>query len=222
MGRFTVIDSNILDKQGILNLLKNFIFGNSQIEIYDRDKVYNKGDKVYVIDSITGDIKVVTAIADGITGPYDSNKWNDMTLTDSIERGLDDVIVISPTEPTSRLVQMWLTPDSYSTHLIAAPIVIPDIDDEENGVNIVFINGAIPIVEDADTAELDYLEIGDIVFDWEGEGDIVIPGMTDINTDSELIVDEQEDVEVSDDAPALSHHAFIWIDTDLTDDNSVV
>ena len=218
MGRFTVIDSNIIDKQGILNLLKNFIFGNSQIEIYDQDKIYNKGDKVYVIDSATGDIKVVTAIADGITGPYNSNKWNDMTLTDSIERGLDDVIVISPSEPTSRLVQMWLTPNGYSTHLIPAPIEIPVVDDE-NSVNIVFINGAIPIVEDVNNADLDYLSIGDLVFDWEGEGEIVIPGVSDIESGSELIVDEQDDVEVSDDEPGASNVAFIWIDTDLTDDS---
>lgn len=224
MGRYSVIDNNILDKQGILNLLKNFIFGNSPVEIYDQNKTYNINDKAFIIDTTTGDIKVVTAIDNGVTGPYDPTKWDDMTLVDAIGTGLDDVVVISETEPDNKIVQIWLTPNEYSEHYITVPDpppTPPDIpgENESSVVNLLFTNKAVPIVDDADTADLNYLDAGDIVFDWEGDGDVVISGLTSVDSKEVITIDEQEDILVDDDPPTNTDHAILWVDTDLSDDN---
>ena len=224
MGRYTVIDNNIIDKQGILNIIKNFIFGTASVEIYDQNKTYNSGDKAFVIDALSGDIKVVTAIENGITGTYNPEKWNDMTLADTIGTGLDDVIVISESEPTARMAQIWLTPNEYSTHYINAPNSsvdpdVPPIDPNVRGRVMLFTNSAVPIVEDTTTANLTHLDIGDIVFDWEGENTLSIEGLTDIYNDETIIVDEQDDIVVDDDNPGSSHYSSVWFDTDLTDDS---
>ena len=222
MGRFNVIDNNVIDKQGILNILKNFIFGNASVEIYDQNKTYNTADKAFIIDATTGDIKVVTARENNVTGPYNPEKWSDMTLADTIGSGLDDIVVISAIEPTNKITQLWLTPDEYSTHYITMPDepVIPDEPDEPiSTMSLIFTNSAIPIVEDADTsAELDSLDIGDIVLDWEGEGTMVVQGLTDIESDHEMLIDEQEDISVDEDKPDKTDPHLLWVDTDITDD----
>lgn len=214
MGRFSVIDNNIIDKQGIVNLLKNFIFGNSSVEIYDQNKVYNSGDKAFVFDIATGDIKVVTATEDNVTGQYDVSKWNDMTLADTIGSGLDDVLVISDKEPTERITQIWLMPESYSTHYITAPEVP---EEESEGTALLFMGG-IPFVEDTDTADLSDLDVGGMVFDVEGVGTLTVDGLTDIKNSNDLIIDEQGDVLVHDDPPKETDKPILWMDTDLTDD----
>ena len=221
MGRYSVIDNNIIDKQGILNILKNFIFGSTNVEIYDQNKTYNSGDKAFVIDASTGDIKVVTATEDGVTGPYNPNNWNDMTLADTIGNGLDDVVVISETEPTERMTQIWLTPKEYSTHYIDVPnsSVEPDIPDNTKGSIMLFSNDSVPMVEDTNTADLNYLDIGDIVFDWEGGSTLTVDGLTNIQTINTILVDDQEDIEVNKIIPDNNDPSHVWFDIDLSDDN---
>lgn len=230
MGRFKVIDNNMLDKQGILNLLKHFIFGNHDISIYDQNKIYNAGDKSFIIDTTTGDITVVTASDDNITGPYDESKWNTITLADTVGSGADKVVVISQYRPRELITKIWLTPDEFSTHYIAMPGYKPGtepdnpddpnppiIDPNENGIILLFHEDEIPIVNDTGTADLAHLDIGELVFDIEGESIITVDGLTDIDTDVRIIVDEQGDVSVNNTKPG-EEKIVLWIDTDLSDD----
>ena len=216
MAGYNVVDSNILDKQGILNILRHFIFGDSEIELYDQGKVYNTGDIAYIIDSKTGSVKIITALTNDITGPFDNNKWDYSTLTDTINKGIEDTVVIQYHEPTRKHVQIWLTPDSYSSHYIPWPeSESPSIPDD-GMMNIIFIDNAVPMVDDVESANLDYLDIGDLIFDWEGEGEYVLE---DTDDDDVIYIDEQNDIEISDDKPEPTNPAILWIDTDLTDDS---
>lgn len=234
MGRYRVIDNNIIDRQGILNLLKNFIFGSSDVEIYDRNRKYKIGDKAFIIDTTTGDIKVVTANQNNVTGEYDPSKWVNATLSDSIG-GSDKVIVISKYRPREMITKLWLTPDEFGTHYIAMPgyqpgtepepdepggdpIIPPDPPIVDNDDGLIFISNEIPIVDDTNTAELGHLISGDIVLDIEGEGIMNIEGLTSLVNGFNLIIDEQEDVLVSPNEPINDDRIILWIDTDLSDD----
>ena len=233
MGKFSVIDNNILDKQGILNLLKQFIFGNSDIELYDQDKVYKFGDKSYIIDTLTGDINVITATSDNVTGEYDPTKWNNITLADTVGGGTDKVVVISEYRPRDRVTKLWLTPDEFSSHYIAIPGYKPGTDDPEyppidpddpsvdpntEGIILLFTTNDIPIVDDTNTADLSHIETGEIVFDIEGEGVMSVHGLTNIQGKNEFVIDEQEDIHVNANEPDTDKYAILWIDTDLSDD----
>lgn len=219
MGRFTVVDNNILDRQGILNLLKNFIFGNTTISIYDQNKVYNSGDKAFIIDASTGDIEVVTATENGVTGPYNPNKWTNMTLADTIGSGLDDVVVISPSYPTEEMTQIWLTPNEYSYHSIEVPDQpTPPEPITGSSINLLFTN-AFPITEEAEyDGNLSSLNFGDIVIDWEDGRSLDVDGLTNIDSNVVMLLDEQDDISVSPTKPDEADPSIIWIDTDLTDD----
>lgn len=227
MGRFSVIDSNILDKQGILNLLRQFIFGNSDIGIYDQDRVYKRGDKTFIIDTTTGDIQVVTAIKDNVTGPFDDSVWNNITLSDTIGSGADKVIVISKYRPRDPITRLWLTPDEFSTHYIMIPGYEPDPDDPDEpeiptddtpGIILTFDEFRIPLVDDTATADLSHLVAGDIVFDIESIGVMSVDGLTNIDEEGQIVIDEQADVGISANSANISNNSVLWIDTDLSDD----
>lgn len=231
MGKYRVIDNNILDKQGILNLLKNFIFGDSDVEIYDQNRIYNIGDKAFIIDTITGETTVVTATVNNVTGEYNPEKWTNATLANSVG-GADKVVVISEYRPVEPVTKLWLTPDEFSTHYIAIPGYKPGTEPDEpdipvdpdppvidtNGIILLFTDDGIPIVEDTGNANLSHLVSGDIVFDIEGEGVVNIEGLTSLDTDIRVIVDEQEDVSVNPNKPHEDEPIILWIDTDLSDD----
>ena len=224
MGKYRVIDNNILDKQGILNLLKNFIFGSSDVEIYDRNRKYKIGDKAFIIDTITGNIKVVTAKQNNITGDYDPTKWVNATLADTVG-GADKVVVISPYRPTDKVI----TPDEFNTHYIAMPGYKPGDEPDEpdtpvdppiadDGSGLVFLGNEIPMVDDINIADLAHLVSGDIVIDIENQGMLNVNGLTSMSNGFTLIIDEQEDVSVSSTEPTDEESIILWIDTDLSDD----
>jgi hypothetical protein len=62
------------------NLILNVLFGGKIPEIYDENKVYNKGDVVIIQQD--GIFKVVTITKDGVTGPLDSDNFADVVITD--------------------------------------------------------------------------------------------------------------------------------------------
>jgi len=231
MGRFSVIDNNILDRQGILNLLKNFIFGSGDISIYDQNKIYNTGDKSFIIDTDNNEIRVVTATDDYVTGPYDESKWNKTTLSDTVGAGADKVVVISEYRPREPITKLWLTPDEFSSHYITIPGYkpgtepdIPPVDpddpinpDTTTGIILLFDQSEIPIVEDTGSADLSNLVMGGLVFDIEDEGIMSIEGLTSIDGGEQIVIDEQKDVSVNKSNPT-SNEVILWIDTDLSDD----
>ena len=62
------------------NLMLNILFGGKVPEIYDENKVYNKGDTVIINDN--GVYKVVTVTKDGVTGPFDINNFEEIIFTE--------------------------------------------------------------------------------------------------------------------------------------------
>ena len=69
------------DSVNINQLIISTLFGSLLPEIYDEDKVYNKGDSVIIIDE-NGKYKLVTITKDNVSGPYDPDIWHDVSFTD--------------------------------------------------------------------------------------------------------------------------------------------
>ena len=46
-----------------------------QYKAYVPSTTYNKGERIRVVDKVTGDVTIMRAKEDGITGPYDASKW---------------------------------------------------------------------------------------------------------------------------------------------------
>ena len=84
-------------------------------------------------------------------------------------------------------------------------------------MNLLFDTSAIPTVDDTDSIDLSYLNPGDIVFDNEGETTSSIEGVTDIETNVNLTIDEQSDIVINDIEPDENDPALLWADT--TPDN---
>lgn len=214
MNKYKVIDNNILDKQSILNVLRSFIFGNEEIQKYDENKIYNTNDKVYIIDKFTGKVQVVRAITNDITGEYNPEYWVEITLGDLFEAELDSSVIISNLEPVAPSVQMWFEPKSYSEYYLDTPEPeIPPVNMRR--MNLIFTDDSVPMVEDTDSIDLPEIDVGDVVFDHEGER---VYDTGELPTTNEQAVDEQEDILISDTPPSISDPAYIWGDTDLTDD----
>lgn len=62
------------------NLIMNILFGGKVPEIYDENKIYNKGDCVIIEKD--GIYTVVTIIKDGVTGPFNPENVGEIVFTD--------------------------------------------------------------------------------------------------------------------------------------------
>ena len=158
----SIIGNNIIDRQSVINLLKKFIFKNNPIELYDKERTYNTDDLVFVVNSSSGRITISRAREDGITGQYNSIQWEELGILDFSD--IEDYIVISRYQPTSKRTKMWLTPDEYSEHSMPIPEIQPEPEPLEGIPQLLIDEGAIPLVEDTESG-LDYLDIGHLVFD---------------------------------------------------------
>lgn len=206
--------SNKKDRESLLNLLKEYIFGNTAIEKYDPNKVYNTGDVVYIIDELTGKITFIQAPTDGITGPYNPDDWEVKDIDAAIDAAITDVIILSTYQPTQKINRLWIQPIEYGFHTLPEPI--PTYDGDKFSM---LFAGEIPIVEEIDSTLDSSLVDGDIVLDTEGEYSMEVDQDTiDKFRDGGLItIDEQEDVDVSETEPS-GDRALAWFDTDITDD----
>lgn len=82
--------------------------GNVIMGTYDASHVYNKGDKIpYINDS--GQLEIIVAIEDGITGPFDMRKWEEWNVISELNRLYNDYIVLSWSPPVSRVNKVWLS-----------------------------------------------------------------------------------------------------------------
>lgn len=84
MAKLTLI-KKITTKEVVnsFNLIMNVLFGGKTPEIYDENKVYNKGDCVIVEEN--GVYKLYTIMKDGVTGPFDINNVQEIVFTDLFE-----------------------------------------------------------------------------------------------------------------------------------------
>lgn len=81
MAKLTLI-KKIVNKDVVnsTNLIMNILFGGKVPEIYDENKVYNKGDIVLIEKD--GVYQVVTITKDGVTGPFNPEFAEEIVITD--------------------------------------------------------------------------------------------------------------------------------------------
>ena len=81
MAKLTLI-KKIVNEDSInsYNLIMNILFGGKTPEIYDENKVYQKGDTVLVL--IDGVYTVVTITKDNCTGTFDEEMVKEVVFTE--------------------------------------------------------------------------------------------------------------------------------------------
>ena len=72
-----IVEKDVINS---FNLIMNFLFGGKIPEIYDENKVYNKGDCVIIEKD--GVYQVVTITKDNVTGPFDPENASEIVFTD--------------------------------------------------------------------------------------------------------------------------------------------
>lgn len=103
-------DPNILNFQ---QLYYSIIFGDKLPELYDENKIYMMGDAILKINE-NNVYEVFVAIEDDVTGPFNEEFWQKISLTeiikngDIINGGGKNLIMISDTQPEARNNKIWL------------------------------------------------------------------------------------------------------------------
>lgn len=72
-----IVNNDVINS---FNLIMNILFGGKTPEIYDENKIYNKGDSVIVFED--GVYKVYTIIKDNVTGPFNKENASEIVFTD--------------------------------------------------------------------------------------------------------------------------------------------
>ena len=72
-----IVNNDVINS---FNLIMNILFGGKTPEIYDENKIYNKGDSVIVFED--GVYKVYTIIKDNVTGPFNKENACEIIFTD--------------------------------------------------------------------------------------------------------------------------------------------
>ena len=106
---------NDLDNVNIQQLYFNFIFGDKIPDGYDENKVYNSGDSIIRINE-DNVYEILTCTSDNITGVFDSNYWQVVSLTDIIKNGDlingggKNAVILSETQPIEKNNKVWMKP----------------------------------------------------------------------------------------------------------------
>lgn len=192
----------------LLQLLNSYVFGDKQIRPYDESVTYHTGDMILITNEESGKIEIYQATTDNMSGPFDPNAWSNAVVSDVVSNSVDEVVMISPIQPTSKNNFVWYQPLQYKTG------TLPEIEVEniEELVSI-FSMDAFPIV---DEMVPENEEVG-LFFDIEGMSDATTDMTEEQFSDSTVKhLDESDDVVISDE-PSYDHETIIWGDTDLTD-----
>ena len=91
-------------------LINSALMGDGRyiLNQYDPSKVYHLGDKIpYLTD--TGELVILTALEDNITGPLDLRKWEEWDIISETIRLYQDFVQLSWHVPKSRLNRVWLS-----------------------------------------------------------------------------------------------------------------
>lgn len=91
-------------------LINSALMGDGRyiLNQYDPSKVYHLDDKIpYLTD--TGELVILTALEDNITGPLDLRKWEEWDIISETIRLYQDFIQLSWHVPKSRLNRVWLS-----------------------------------------------------------------------------------------------------------------
>lgn len=72
-----IVNNDVINS---FNLIMNVLFGGKTPEIYDENKIYNKGDSVIVFEN--GVYKVYTITKNNVTGPFNKESVSEVVFTD--------------------------------------------------------------------------------------------------------------------------------------------
>lgn len=72
-----IVNDNVINS---FNLMLNILFGGKTPEIYDENKIYNKGDCVIILEN--GKYVIKTVVKDGVSGPYLEENFKDLVFTE--------------------------------------------------------------------------------------------------------------------------------------------
>ena len=131
------------DSVNINQLIISTLFGSLLPEIYDENKVYNKGDSVIIIDE-NGKYKLVTTMKDAVSGPYNPDDWFDVSFTDIFK----DSSIITQNNTTIKNVQEGMADDLATLVFNLAGLLDNDMEFNQifrenfkNNDNLNIING---------------------------------------------------------------------------------
>ena len=105
------------------NLILNVLFGGKIPEIYDENKVYNKGDVIIRINE-EGMYELLVCTKDNITGPFNEDYWSPISFTDMFK----DSSVITQNNTTIKNIQEGMADDLATLVYNLAGLLDNDMD----------------------------------------------------------------------------------------------
>lgn len=109
MAKLTFIKRVVNEKViNSFNLILNVLFGGKTPELYDENKIYNKGDCVIIVED--GKHKIVVVNRDNVTGPYNPDFFENIIFTDLFK----DSSILTQNDTTIQTKQQ-ATADDLST-----------------------------------------------------------------------------------------------------------
>lgn len=135
------------DTVNINQLILSTLFGNVLPELYDENKVYNKGDMVIIVDE-NGKYQLVTIVKDGTTGPYNPDNSSNISFTDIFKDDSSSSSIISQNNIAIKTVQEGMADDLATLVYSLAGLLDNDMEFNQifrenfkNVDNINLING---------------------------------------------------------------------------------
>lgn len=110
-------DVSKTDTGFFMELVSNYLFGDRTIELFDENRIYNKGDVVLFVDE-DGNKVLRQPIVNNVTGEYNSELWEKITISEliNIDRRNKEIIEINVRQPKSINNMIWVNPLEYSTN----------------------------------------------------------------------------------------------------------
>lgn len=109
-------DISKTDTGFFIELVSNYLFGDRTIELFDENKLYNKGDVVLFIDE-DGNKILRQPIKNNVTGEYNPELWEKITISEliNIDRRNKEIIQVAVRPPKSINNMIWVNPLEYSS-----------------------------------------------------------------------------------------------------------
>jgi hypothetical protein len=130
----------------VLDKIKSVVFGTTDITFYDDSKVYSKKELILFKDPITGLYKALMSKEDNVTGEFDIDKWEEISV---VAGGIgggggNSGIALSDTEPVDENIKLWFKDLNDGT------IEVYIRDDESGSFDQIFVTTTASNVLDSD------------------------------------------------------------------------
>jgi len=103
---------NYKSTANLLDILKSYIVGNTDIKEYTENKMYMKDELIIRLNQTTNKYEVLKCNSDNTTGVFNANSW---TLNIPPPINFDDAIIVSETQPENTNNKIWFELINYKT-----------------------------------------------------------------------------------------------------------